>query len=202
MPALYVIVSCPNLWTTLPQGHCAQYQSWLPGWRPCSNQTSENKQASPGLPRLAWEGSNLGSLSSLVRFLISSQSPIWALSLLPSCYSHHLEFSCPSLCVELSDSQLTATGWHPAAVIFIVQLSPPDGILSWKPSAVLSLSSLSSHLFIAFGIACNFPGQVFTVSLRYKWHEGRNLVCFHIKPCLIHRKYLKILWTNGGINYY
>ena len=90
MPALYVAISCPNLWAMLPHGHCAQYQSWIPGWRPRSNQASKNKQASPRLPHTARDGSNLGSLSSPVRFLIFSQSPIWALSLLPSCYSHHL----------------------------------------------------------------------------------------------------------------
>ena len=87
----------------------------------------------------------------------------------------------------------------PAAVIFTVQLPPPDRVLSWMPSAILSLSSLSS--FYCFWHSLQFLWSSLCCPT-YKWHEGRNRVCFHIKLCLIHCKYSKIFWTNGGINYY
>ena len=61
---------------------------------------------------------------------------------------------------------------------------------SFPGCPVLSYHSLVYHLFIASGIACNFSGRL--CCPRYKWHEGRNLVCFHIKLCLIHCKYSKI----------
>lgn len=101
-----------------------------------------------------------------------------------ACYLTTWKSCCPIFAWSFLTASWQHTGWQPAGchLHFCSTVTSWDGILFFKPSAVLSLSSLSSHSLLLLYIVIFLVKS--SLSLRYKWHGRAGICLFSHKTVL------------------